>query len=91
MYHHQNHTEIYGVTPCLTHSLGDSFSLKPITEMHGILSQKCMVFLPCNHRSRVTLQHTHIFRIISSTNFNAQFLFINNMFVTLLSSTCFEH
>ena len=31
-------------------------------------------------------------RIISSTNFNAQFsLFINNMFVTLLSSTCFEH
>ena len=28
----------------------------------------------------------------SSTNFNAQFsLFINNMFVTLLSSTCFEH
>jgi len=30
-------------------------------------------------------------RIISSTNFNAQFsLFINNMFVTLLSSTCFE-
>ena len=30
--------------------------------------------------------------IISSTNFNAQFsLFINNMFVTLLSSTCFEH
>ena len=32
------------------------------------------------------------YRIISSTNFNAQFsLFINNMFVTLLSSTCFEH
>ena len=31
-------------------------------------------------------------RIISSTNFNAQFsLFINNMSVTLLSSTCFEH
>ena len=30
-------------------------------------------------------------RIISSTNFNAQFLFINNMFVTLLYSTCFEH
>ena len=31
-------------------------------------------------------------RIISSTNFNAQFsLFINNMFVTILSSTCFEH
>ena len=31
-------------------------------------------------------------RIVSSTNFNAQFsLFINNMFVTLLSSTCFEH
>jgi len=31
-------------------------------------------------------------RIISSTNFNAQFsLFINNMFVTLLSTTCFEH
>ena len=30
--------------------------------------------------------------IISSTNFKAQFsLFINNMFVTLLSSTCFEH
>ena len=29
---------------------------------------------------------------ISSTNFNAQFsLVINNMFVTLLSSTCFEH
>ena len=28
----------------------------------------------------------------SSTNFIAQFsLFINNMFVTLLSSTCFEH
>ena len=26
------------------------------------------------------------------TNLNAQFtLFINNMFVTLLSSTCFEH
>ena len=33
-----------------------------------------------------------VYRIISSTNFNAQFsLFINNMFVTLLSSTCFEH
>ena len=31
-------------------------------------------------------------RIILSTKFNAQFsLFINNMFVTLLSSTCFEH
>ena len=31
-------------------------------------------------------------RVISSTNFNAQFsLFIYNMFVTLLSSTCFEH
>ena len=31
-------------------------------------------------------------RFISSTNFNAQFsLFINNMSVTLLSSTCFEH
>ena len=31
------------------------------------------------------------YRIISSTSFNAQFsLFINNMFVTLLSSTCFE-
>ena len=30
--------------------------------------------------------------LISSTNFNAQFsLFINNMFVTLLSTTCFEH
>ena len=30
--------------------------------------------------------------VISSTNFNAQFsLFINNMFFTLLSSTCFEH
>ena len=30
--------------------------------------------------------------VISLTNFNAQFsLFINNMFVTLLSSTCFEH
>ena len=30
--------------------------------------------------------------IISSTNFNAQFsLFINNVFVTLLSPTCFEH
>ena len=29
--------------------------------------------------------------ILLSTNFNAQFsLFINNMFVTLLSSTCFE-
>jgi len=29
---------------------------------------------------------------IECTNFNAQFsLFINNMFVTLLSSTCFEH
>ena len=35
-------------------------------------------------------EYTH--RLISSTNFNAQFsLFINNMFVTLLSSTCFEH
>ena len=31
-------------------------------------------------------------RIIPSTNFNSQFsLFINNMFFTLLSSTCFEH
>ena len=31
-------------------------------------------------------------KTISSTNFNAQFsLFINNTFVTLLSSTCFEH
>ena len=29
--------------------------------------------------------------IISSTNFNAQFSFVNNMFVTLSSSTCFEH
>jgi len=30
--------------------------------------------------------------IISLTNFNAQFsIFINNMFVTLLPSTCFEH
>ena len=30
-------------------------------------------------------------RIISSTNFNTQFLFVNNIFVTLLSSKCFEH
>ena len=31
-------------------------------------------------------------RLIESGLFNAQFsLFINNMFVTLLSSTCFEH
>ena len=38
---------------------------------------------------KVNLQNC---RIISSTNFNAQFsLFIKNMFVTLLSSTCFEH
>ena len=29
--------------------------------------------------------------IISFTNFNAQFLFINNMYVTLQSSTYFEH
>ena len=37
-------------------------------------------------------KRTDIHRIISSTNFNEQFsLFINNMFVTLLSSTCFEH
>ena len=29
---------------------------------------------------------------VNTTKFNAQFsLFINNMFVTLLSSTCFEH
>ena len=36
--------------------------------------------------------NTYRSRIISSTNFNAQFsLFTNNMFVTLLSSTCFEH
>ena len=35
---------------------------------------------------------TETIRIISSTNFNAQFsLFVNNMFATLLSSTCFEH
>ena len=34
----------------------------------------------------------NVYRIISSTTFNAQFsLFINNMFVTLLSSTYFEH
>ena len=33
-----------------------------------------------------------LYCIISSTNFNAQFsLFVNNMFVTLLSSTCLEH
>ena len=39
----------------------------------------------------VKSKHT-FYRIISSTNFNAQFsLFVNNMFVTLLSSTCFEH
>ena len=32
------------------------------------------------------------FRIISSTKFNAQFsLLTNNTFVTLLSSTCFDH
>ena len=37
-------------------------------------------------------KHNYKIRIISSTNFNAQFsLFINNMYVTLLSSTCFEH
>ena len=49
---------------------------------------------PCCHR----LTWCHIadklllHRIISSTNFNVQFsLFINNMFVTLLSLTCFEH
>ena len=36
--------------------------------------------------------YNSLHRIISSTNLNAQFsLFINNMFVTLLSSTCFEH
>ena len=37
------------------------------------------------------LDDTCLYRIISSTKFNAQFsLFVNNTFVTLLSSTCFE-
>ena len=47
-----------------------------------------------SYRQRLKMFHGNIFRdrIISSTNFNAQFsLFINNMYVTLLSSTCFEH
>jgi len=39
-----------------------------------------------------TFRNTLFYRIISSTNFNAQFsLFIYNMFVTLLFSTCFVH
>ena len=43
-------------------------------------------------QSNAEVKNKHSYRIISSTNFNAQFsLFINNMFVTLLSSTCFEH
>ena len=44
------------------------------------ISYQCDVFLTVHHR------------IISSTNFNAQFsLFVNNMFVTLFSSTCFDN
>ena len=40
----------------------------------------------------VIIKPFNTIRIISSTNFNAQFsLLISNMFVTLLSSTCFEH
>jgi len=43
------------------------------------------------HGSRVRL-HALDENILQATNFNVQFsLFINNMFVTLLSSTCFEH
>ena len=40
----------------------------------------------------ILVQLINLFRVISTTKFNAQFsLFIKNMFVTLLSSTCFEH
>ena len=43
-------------------------------------------------REQLLLNIRQVIRIISLTNFNAQFsLYINNMFVTLLSSTCFEH
>ena len=42
----------------------------------------------CRWKGEVKIMQS--FRIISSTNFDAQFsLFINNMFVTLLFSTCF--
>ena len=38
----------------------------------------------------VVIEEHPLCRIISLTNFIHNSLFINNMFVTLLSSTCFE-
>jgi len=54
-----------------------------------VMDISCM--LTCSIFSYFAYKHL-IFRFILLTNFNAQFsLFINNTFVTLLSSTCFEH
>ena len=61
------------------------------------ISMNLMIRVADTHSSGDTcyinkVRELYIRGIISSTNFNEQFsLFINNMFVTLLSSTCFEH
>ena len=58
------------------------FLLNRNFESYGRLGRFCLLF------AALWLKEEDI----SSTNFSAQFsLFINNMFVTLLSSTCFEH
>ena len=60
-----------------------------------VLSSGSLQGIHCNSlmkaRSVETCRSIDYTKIISSTKFNAQFLFVNSMFVTLLSSTCFEH
>ena len=64
----------------------------PIFRQRRVLSTIDMFLSDCITKFRSHTNNRQTARIISSTNFNAQFsLFINNMFVTLLSSTWFEH
>ena len=64
------------------------FSLKILTLQHTKVYKFLIPFV----RNFKVIAHYKLIRIISATNFNAQFsVFVNNMFVTLLSSTCFEH
>ena len=56
-------------------------------ELHYGQGDKKLVFL----KSVIIRIYKQAIHLISFTNFNAQFLFFNNMYVTLQSSTCFEH
>ena len=75
--------------PCLRHHQALVKNTDPKNLTHKMQNWISIAYIVCEVKYD---ENRYLDRIISSTNFNAQFsLFINNMFVTLLSSTCFEH